>query len=88
MVGIGGIRGGGPGGAMNRPNVGGFQKYSSGLGGGMGSGGIGSNPYAMNYNQNSQGEQGSIGSSGGRGTSEKPNSGVGGKLSLPSVANG
>ena len=40
-----------PGGLNN--NV--FQKYSSGLGGGLGSGisgGPGSNPYAMNYNEN------------------------------------
>ena len=49
LAGISGIRGSGPGGAVGRGGLGGgFQKYSSGLGGG-----IASNPYAMNYNQNS-----------------------------------
>lgn len=53
---------------LNNNNV--FQKYTSGLGGGMGSGGSGigggiqQNPYAMNYNENRQGEQGSIGTIG------------------------
>lgn len=74
-----------------------FNKYTSGLGGGIAGGaGIGSStnlagsPYNVNYTQNHQGEQGSIGSSGSLGRAEKPTSGlgrVGSGFALPAVSN-
>ena len=64
--------------AMKKPN----QNYKY-----PGIGGINSDPYAMNYQENSQGAQGSIGSAGSFSKNNKAIGSRGSDFKLPSVPN-